>query len=137
MIETTEDAILKQLRGAFPQLEVDRFEDDIAEYNFTHPLGAVLVVLRQGTYGDSPVLSGTYRPIYPEFNVASFTHGLRGDPGAYALIQDIDEALRLTEVEGTGDHPGGHLRMQRTFFIDSRPGPVWVYGQNVKLTRVS
>lgn len=135
MIEQTEDAILDQLEAAFPALEVDRYEDDIDTYNFTHPKAAIVVVLRQAEYGDSPVLSGEYRPIYPEFNVASFTHGLRGDPGAYELLQGIDDALRLTEVKGTGDHPGGQLRMQRTFYIDSRPGPTWIYGQNVKLTR--
>lgn len=135
MIEQTEDAILDALDAAFPNLNVGRFEKDVDEFTLRHGRGAVQMVLRSATYGDSPVLSGTYRPIYPEFNIASFTRGLRGDPGAYAVIQGIDDALREVEVEDTGDHPGGQVKLQRTFFIDSRPGPVWVFGQNVKLTR--
>ena len=135
MIEQTEDVILTALDSAFPDLETGRFEKDISEYTLTHPDGAIQVVLRQATYGDSPVLSGEYRPIFPEFNIASFTRGLQGEPGAYQVIQGIDDALRTLEVEGTGDHPGGAIKVQRTFFINSRPGPIWVFGQDVQLTR--
>jgi len=135
MIEQTEDAILEALRAAFDNLNIGQFEKDLDEFSLRHPNGAIQVVLRQATYGDSAVLSGRYRPIFPEFGIASFTRGLRGDPGAYQVIQGIDDALRGVEVEGTGDHPGGQLKLQRTKFINSRPGPVWVFGQDVQLTR--
>jgi hypothetical protein len=134
MIEQTEDAILVALDAAFPNLNTGRFDKDLDEFSLRHGKAAIQVVLRQAPYGDSPVLSGTYRPILPEFGVASFTRGLRGNPGAYEVIQGIDDALRGVEVEGTGDHPGGQLKLQRTTFLNSRPGPVWVFGQDVALT---
>jgi hypothetical protein len=135
MIEQTENVILKALEAEFPACEVEAIDEDVQSYNFRHPKAAIVPILSDVEWGDSPVLSMEQRPQRPLFDVMSFTHGLHGDPSAYEVLQGIEVALEAVEVESTADRPGGTLLIQRQHFVASRDGPVYIYNTHVKLAQ--
>jgi hypothetical protein len=135
MIEQTEQAIIGALEAQFPSCAVETIEEDVQSYNFRHPRAAIVPILSDVEWGDSPVLSMEQRPQRPLFDVMSFTHGLHGDPSAYEVLQGIETALETVEVEGRAPRPGGTLLIQRQHFVASRDGPVYIYNTHVKLVQ--
>ncbi len=142
MIQQTETAIIEALEGAFPGYAVGPYQRTPQEYEFTHPRAAIVPVFQQAAYGDSHFAGGGRRAAFPEFNIATFTHGLHPSgaeqPGAYELLGAVAAGLEGLVVEPTAD-AGAYagpvaLRIQRTFFIAVRPGPVWIYGQDYQLS---
>ena len=137
VIQQTENIILEALEAQFPSCAVEAIEEDVQSYNFRHPKAALVPILSDVAWGDSQVLSMERRPQNPAFDIMSFTHGLRGDPSAYEVLQGVEEALERREVPATQDHPGGTLLIQRQHFVASRQGPVYVYNTNVQLDQVT
>jgi len=137
VIQQTEDIILEALEAQFPSCAVEAIEEDVQSYNFRHPKAAIVPILSDVSWGESPNLAMTGRPQNPAFDIMSFTHGLRGDPSAYEVLRGVEEALERREVPATQDHPGGTLLIQRQHFVASRQGPVYVYNTNVQLDQVT
>ncbi len=144
MIQQTETAIIEALEDAFPGYAVGPYQRTPQQYEFTHPRAAIVPVFQQASYGESAFAGGGQRAAFPEFNIATFTHGLHpsgaSQPRAYELLEAVAAALEGLLVEpapGAGAYASPlALRIQRTFFIAVRPGPVWIYGQDYQLSEV-
>ena len=134
MIETVQTALLDALQQQFPDYDVE-VPESLRRYEFLDPDAAILVVLRNAGWGESPVLASTSRPVLPEFALMSLTHGHHAEPGAIEVLRGIEDAVELLEVPGTGPHPGGAIKIKDQFYDSELPGGGVVYVTLVQLTR--
>jgi hypothetical protein len=133
MIQQVETAILDALRQAFPDYAVEPYPGSPQDYTFDHARAALVPVLQEVQYTSGRGVAGTGRLALPEFNVALFARGLStGTPSSYELLAETEDALEGLELGEGPEYPP--LRIQRQFFITSRPGGAWVWGQNYKPT---
>lgn len=135
------DAFLDKVKEIFanpdlgavnPGLQVDHYPDDPASYQFAHPKGAVLLILQDRRFEHGQATDGTGQPNRPVLLLTYFSRNLRGktkDPGAYELL----DLARRGHEPGMGLSGfcigGGYTWCRREYYIGSRPGGVWIYGQ--------
>lgn len=134
MINAVQTALLNALQTRFPDYDV-QVPESLRRYEFIDPDAAILIVLKDAPWGESPVAAGTSRPVLPEFAIMSLTHGHHAEPGAAEVLEGITEAVELLEVPGTGPHPGGAIKINRQFYDSELPGGGVVYVTLVQLTR--
>jgi hypothetical protein len=134
MIKKTGDALIDALGAQCPGYAVDK-ATSLQDYDFLHPDAALVPVLADASWGDGPTVANAYRPISPTFAIHTFTHGLYGDPGAYELLADVEAAVEGLEVEGSGSHPGGIVRIQQQMFERALPGGTTIYVTQAQLTQ--
>lgn len=120
-IDTVQSQVLSALEDSFPSYDVQRPES-LRRYEFLNPEAAILVILRDARWGESPVQSGTYRRVQPEFAIMSLTHGHEAEPSATDVLAGIEDTIEGLTVDGTEDHPGGQMRIQRQFYDQELPG---------------
>ena len=127
MIRELESALLGALTEAFPDLSVEPFPDNPSEYEFIHPLGALLVQYDGGSISSSASLSLTAQPRELHFTVLSLTRNLRDHGGCYEVLNRVRKCLLGLKLPGVRQIYGLQER-----FSNEADG-VWVYAQSFSL----
>lgn len=127
MIRELESALLGALTEAFPDLSVEPFPDNPSEYEFIHPLGALLVQYDGGSISSSVSLSLTAQPRELHFTVLSLTRNLRDHGGCYEVLDRVRKCLLGLKLPGVRQIYGLQER-----FSNEADG-VWVYAQSFSL----
>ncbi|MEX1120860.1 MAG: Gp37 family protein [Balneolales bacterium] len=121
------EAFLTKLEDTFPDLEVDHYPDDPAKYQLKHAKGAVLITMVDRKFKPGQATDGTGQVNEPVFQVTYVTRSLiskKQNPGAYDLLDTGRDALTKLEFDLS------NASITREFFIDIKPGGVWMFAQN-------
>ena len=130
MIRELESALISALTEAFPDLSVEPFPDNSSEYEFIHPLGALLVQYDGGSISESEALSLTAQPRDLHFTVLSLTRNLRDHGGCYEVLDRVRNCLLGLKLPGVKQIYGLQER-----FSNETDG-VWSYAQGFSLRTV-
>ena len=130
-IDTVERAIIDRLKSRLPDVLVEPFPDNPAEYRLTHPKGAVLVSFSGSTFSAPDATDVIVQDRKMEFDVTVATKNLRAQgahQGAYVLLE-------ATRIALTGYKIPGYTRIypKRDGFI-AEAGGTWQYGVRFALT---
>lgn len=121
--ELIEKAIITCLQAAIPELEISAFPDNPADYEFIHPLGAVLVQYDSSSFDDYQCLAFTAQKRTLRFNAVSIMRSLRSHCGCYAILDRIRRALLGLKIDGCEQ-----IRQTDERFSDESDG-IWTYTQ--------
>lgn len=127
MIRELESALLDALTEAFPDLSVEPFPDNPSEYEFIHPLGALLVQYDGGSISGTVAVDMIAQPRELHFTVLSLTRNLRDHGGCYEVLDRVRKCLLGLKLPGVKQIYGLQER-----FSDEADG-VWVYAQSFSL----
>lgn len=127
MIRELEGALLDALTEAFPDLSVEPFPDNPSEYEFIHPLGALLVQYDGGSISGTVAVDMIAQPRELHFTVLSLTRNLRDHGGCYEVLDRVRKCLLGLKLPGVKQIYGLQER-----FSDEADG-VWVYAQSFSL----
>lgn len=127
-IRDIENSIISQLKTSFPELLVQGFPDEPAEFILLHPIGALLVHYQGSNYTSTNALGFVSQENKKEFSVTVVTRNLRFNEGAYEFIDRIKAVLTGFEPDGCSK-----LMPSKDFFISENKG-IWQYGVNFTLT---
>lgn len=100
LIEDIETTLIDKLQSALPELTVEAFPDNPAEYEFIHPLGAVLVQYESTRFDGDYALAFTVQPATITFAVVSLTRSLRSHSGCYDVLERIRNAILGLKIPG-------------------------------------
>lgn len=120
-IETTENAVLDRLKDRVPQLQIEAFPDDPANYQLLHPLGALLVRFFGEGFSDPKPTGPVIQAEKMEFEVVIVARHLRTHQGIYAYIGLVKAALT-----GKFDLALPRAYLTRVRFVSVNSG-VWQY----------
>lgn len=124
MIEQIEAAIIAKLKPALGGLLVDSFPDTQEKYNrLPFNKGVCLVAYKGSRFGEVKATDLIIQDQAAEFEVQVAVRNLKGQAGAYALLEAVRGAL-------TGYAPGGAGQLFPTNeqFVSSEDF-VWTYAQ--------
>ena len=127
MILEYENALVAALRSDCPDLEVLPFPDNPAEYEFIHPVGALLVRYDGGSISGSVSLALTAQPRDLQFSVVSLTRNLRDRSGCYEVLKRVRDCLLGLKLPGAAQ-----VYALNEDFVQEEDG-VWVYSQRFSL----
>ena len=127
IIGQAEAALVEALAEVMPELEVIPFPEAPAEYEFIHPVGAVLVQYDGGSISPPDTLDLVRQRRELNFTVVSVTRNLRGPCGCYEVLARIRDALLGLSV--CGCDPAYQTSEQ---FMDETDG-IWTYAQGFAL----
>lgn len=127
-IREIENSIIERLKSEFPEVLVQGFPDKPSEFNFLHPVGALLVHYQGSNYTNSTALGYISQDNKKEFSITIVTRNLRENQGCYEYLDKIKATL-------TGFQPDECSKLMPTkdFFISENRG-IWQYGINFTLT---
>lgn len=127
MILQLEQALITALKAAFPELEVEPFPDNPSEYEFIHPVGALLVQYDGGDISNPVAVDLVAQPRTLHFTVLSMTRNLRDHGGCYEVLDRVRKCLLGLKLPGVKQIYGIKER-----FSNETDG-VWVYVQSFSL----
>jgi len=124
-------AFIDNLKATFPDLEVDYYPDKAVEYQLAHRKGAVLITLQNRAFQEGVNSDGSGQINEPLFQITYLSRSLVGKEGIPSVLDLLDQGREsLKEL----DFDRGKANITSEFFIEVRPGGVWVYGQTWKHT---
>ena len=127
MIIEYENALVTALRTDCPDLEVLPFPDNPVEYEFIHPVGALLVRYDGGSITKTSSMSLTAQPRDLQFSVVSLTRNLRDHGGCYEVLKRVRDSLLGLKLPGAAQ-----VYALNEDFVQEEDG-VWVYSQRFSL----
>lgn len=127
MILTYENALVDALRRDCPDLEVQPFPDNPTEYEFIHPVGALLVRYDGGSISGSVAVDMTAQPRDLQFSVVSLTRNLRDHGGCYETLKRVRDCLLGLKLPGAAQ-----IYALSEDFVQEEDG-IWVYAQRFTL----
>lgn len=130
MIRELEGALLDALTEAFPDLSVEPFPDNPSEYEFIHPLGALLVQYDGGSISGTVAVDMIAQPRELHFTVLSLTRNLRDHGGCYEVLDRVRNCLLGLKLPGVKQI----YSLEERF--SSEADGVWVYTQGFSLRTV-
>lgn len=123
-IANLEAALVETLRQALPEFQVEPFPEEPEEYDFIHPLGAVLVQYDSADFQGDRALACTALPASLLFNVVVLTRNLRQHHGSYATLERVRRALLGLKLPGWEQ-----VKQTRESFLAEEDG-VWSFVQS-------
>lgn len=123
-IELIENVLLERLQANLPELVVEAFPDNPSEYEFIHPVGAVLVQYDSSNFGEDYCLAFTAQKRTMKFNVVSLTRSLRDHNGCYDVLERISQTILGLKLNGFEQ-----FKQETDSFSDETDG-VWTYVQS-------
>lgn len=121
-IAEIERGIIERLKSRLTDIQVLAFPEKPAEFNLTHPKGAVLVSYAGSTFSEPVATDLVLQDRKVEFSIFLLFRSLRGHDGAYRYLDSI--RLILT---GFRIPPAGKIYMVKEEFLGENAG-VWSYG---------
>ena len=129
-VQDVESAIITKLKTVLPELSVEAFPENLAEYELIHPLGSVLVQYDGSVFGSNKVSSGAVAQVRSlRFAVALVLRNLSGCGGCYDVLQRTITALGGLTIPGavTCLTPVGEV-------FSSEADGVWVWVQSYEVS---
>jgi hypothetical protein len=102
-LEAAEVELVSVLKAAFPTLEVAACPDDVANYRFTHRVGAILVHYRSSHFEPPKTMGTVVQDRLMEWGVHILARNLRAHAGAYPHLDAVRACLtghRLAAASG-------------------------------------
>lgn len=127
MIRELESALVEALSAACPDLSVEPFPDNPSEYEFIHPVGALLVQYDGGSISGTVAVDMIAQPRDLHFSILSLTRNLRDHDGCYEVLDRVRSCLLGLKLPGVKQIYG----LQERF--SSENDGVWVYTQSFSL----
>lgn len=100
LIEDIENILIERLQAELTELTVEAFPDNPDEYEFIHPLGAVLVQYESTKFNGDYALAFTAQPATLTFAVVSLNRSLRSHSGCYGVLERIRNTILGLKVPG-------------------------------------
>lgn len=122
-IAVIENAIIEKLKTDLPELEVTAYPERPSEYEFIHPLGAVLVQYDGGQISGPKAVGFTVQERDLRFSVVSLSRSLRSHNGCYDVLDRIRKSLLGLKTAGCRQ-----IWEVSENFADEQDG-VWTYIQ--------
>ena len=123
-IEWIENTLIARLQANLPELVVEAFPDNPSEYEFIHPVGAVLVQYDSSSFSDDYCLAFTAQKRTMKFNVVSLTRSLREHNGCYDVLERVSQTILGLKLDGFEQ-----FKQETDSFSDEVDG-VWTYVQS-------
>lgn len=92
-IRDIENSIVVKLQEHFSNFLVQGFPEKPQEFILLHPIGALLVHYKGGSYSAQKSLGCVYQDKKLEFAVTAVTRNLRNNNGAYETLEKIKKSL--------------------------------------------
>ncbi len=128
-IRNIENQIITKLHEEFPDLLVQGFPEKPSEFILIHPIGAILVHYRGGSFSNTNALDIISQEKKMDFAITLVTRNLRSNNGTYELLDKIkkvlcgykiDECSKLTPVkEGFLSENNGIWQYEITFTLST------------------
>ena len=130
-IREIENSIIEKLQQNFSSFQVAGFPEKPSEYILLHPIGAILVHYRGGSYSSSKSIDIINQDKKMEFGVTVVTRNLRANEGAYETLDSIKKILCGYKIVGCSK-----LTPIKENFISEANG-IWQYELLFTLTTPS
>lgn len=128
-IRNIENQIITKLHEEFPDLLVQGFPEKPSEFILIHPIGAILIHYRGGSFSNTNALDIISQEKKMDFAITLVTRNLRSNNGTYELLDKIkkvlcgykiDECSKLTPVkEGFLSENNGIWQYEITFTLST------------------
>ena len=128
-IRNIENQIITKLHEEFSDLLVQGFPEKPSEFILIHPIGAILVHYRGGSFSNTNALDIISQEKKMDFAITLVTRNLRSNNGTYELLDQIkrvlcgykiDECSKLTPVkEGFLSENNGIWQYEITFTLST------------------
>ena len=128
-IRNIENQIITKIHEEFPDLLVQGFPEKPSEFILIHPIGAILVHYRGGSFSNTNALDIISQEKKMDFAITLVTRNLRSNNGTYELLDKIkkvlcgykiDECSKLTPVkEGFLSENNGIWQYEITFTLST------------------
>ena len=122
-----EEALLSKLQEELSELSVEAFPDKPDDYDFIHPVGAVLVKYDSSSFSDDYCLAYTAQYRTLTFMVVSLTRNLRTHCGCYDVLERIRNAILGLKLPGLEQ-----VKQVDEQFSDETDG-IWTYIQTFNI----
>jgi len=102
-LKDIENAIIERLQQEIAGIKVEGFPDNATQYNFTHPIAAILVVYEGSDFTASRVLDHINQIQILKFSCVLISRGLHATQahrGAYTYLDQIRESLTGFQITG-------------------------------------
>jgi len=120
-IREIENQIITKLQTNFSNLLVQGFPEKPSEFILLHPIGAILVHYRGGSFSSTDALSFISQEKKMEFAITLITRNLRDNNGSYELLDNIKKVLCGFKIQGCSK-----LTPNKEGFISETNG-IWQY----------
>ena len=97
-IREIENLIVEKLQQNFSDFQVIGFPEKPQEYILLHPIGAILVHYRGGSYSSTNSINFLSQDKKMEFGVTVVTRNLRSNSGSYETLDKIKNVLSVADV---------------------------------------
>ena len=87
------DAVQQHIQAAMPWVQVDVFPEHPADYQFIHPVGAVLVAYQSSKFGKIEGLGTIAQQRDAVLHLTIIGAHLHGDDGALAILDEVRLAI--------------------------------------------
>ena len=99
-IREIENLIVEKLQQNFSDFQVIGFPEKPQEYILLHPIGAILVHYRGGSYSSTNSINFLSQDKKMEFGVTVVTRNLRSNSGSYETLDKIKNVLCGYKIAG-------------------------------------
>lgn len=130
-IREIEDLIIKKIKESFPNFLVQGFPEKPQEFILLHPIGAILVHYRGGSYSSTDALKFISQDKRMEFAVTVVTRNLRSNEGAYEVLEGVKQCLCGYKIIGCSK-----LTPLKEGFLSETKG-IWQYELSFSLSTPS
>lgn len=130
-IQEIENQIIERLQNTNPDLQVESFPANFAEWPFTHSVGAILVRYQGSSFSESQSIGLVLQDEKIDFTVCIGLRYLNNFQEAYTHLLSVKKALTGYKIEGCTK-----LQATKAEFITEENTDLW-YGITFSLTRTA
>lgn len=104
-IQSVEKILVDVLAAAGMPYEVQPYPEKSTEFRFTHPNGVVLIRFRKSSFQHPHPIDSVVQDVTVQFDCAVLGRSLRGAKGAYAVTDQVRNALSGLKIESAPMYP--------------------------------
>lgn len=104
-IQSVEKILVDVLAAAGMPYEVQPYPEKSNEFRFTHPSGVVLIRFRKSSFEHPHPIDSVVQDVTVQFDCAVLGRALRGSKGAYAVTDQVRNALSGLKIESAPIYP--------------------------------
>jgi hypothetical protein len=130
-IRDIENSIINRLKDNFSNFLVDGFPEKPQEFTLIHPVGAILIHYRGGSYSGSDAINFVNQDKKMEFAITLVTRNLRSNNGTYEVLEQLKQVLCGYKIVGCSK-----LVPVKEGFLSENSG-IWQYEITFTLTTPS
>lgn len=134
LISDIENAIITRLQDKVTDLIVETFPnnpDDYIEYEFVHPIGAVLVYYAGSGYSNTKSISSIVQDELAKFGMTIMIRNLDLKKGCYKYLDQVKNALTGYKIDGCKK-----MYPLKSELLSEKDG-IWQYGITFAISKPS